>query len=178
VSRGYRQTTMASIAAAAGVTKRTLYLWHEDKAALFRACLAAGTARFPTIDPTALAVAAELERYLIALVSELSAEHSNAMGRLFLRESGDFPELAPMVQRSYSESIIDPLATFLRAKGLEQPASLDRTELLAAMALAPVHNSLLLGRPMPDRATVEAHVDLVVGVFLNASDLGAESGPA
>jgi AcrR family transcriptional regulator len=47
VRRGYRATTMDEVATAAGVTKRTLYAWHRDKEALFRACIVAGAERFP-----------------------------------------------------------------------------------------------------------------------------------
>lgn len=166
MERGYRQTTMDHIAEAAGVTKRTLYSWHEDKAALFRACLKVGAARFPTIDPDAADAQAELLRYLTALVVELARERNLGIGRLFLRESGDFPEMSPMVERSYADAIIDPLAAFLRAHGLERPGSVERAELLGAMALAPIHNSLLLGRAVPERPALEAHVRFVTPFFL------------
>lgn len=165
--KGYRQTTMSEIAAETGLTKRTLYLWHNDKASLFRACLLEGAARFPTIGPERNASPREtLRRYLTALILALSAEDANAMGRLFLREGSDFPEMAPIVERGFNDYIIEPLAQYLREHALEEANSVDRTELLVMMALAPVHNGLLLGRNMPEPKAAEIHARFVVDFFL------------
>src|SRR4051812_2611515 len=51
--RGYRAATMKDIAAAAGVSKRSLYLWHRDKAALFQNCVFKGAVdlNLPKLDP-------------------------------------------------------------------------------------------------------------------------------
>jgi AcrR family transcriptional regulator len=167
VRNGYHRTTMSGIAAAAGLTKRTLYLWHTDKAALFRACLLEGAARFPTISSDVTEPPREaLGRYLAALIKELAAEDANAMGRLFLREGTDFPEMAPIVESGYRDYIIAPLARYLRQQGLEEAESVERTELLVMMALAPVHNGLLLGRAMPGAKAAEQHARFVVEFFL------------
>lgn len=164
---GYSKTTMAHIARAAGLTKRTLYLWHDNKASLFRACLDAGTTRFPKIAGAGTEPREALSRYFAALICELAGKESNAMGRLLLREGSEFPELATMVERSHTETTLLPLAEYLRGLGLERPDSLERTELLVMMALAPVHNSLLLGRSMPDAAAADAHARFVVDFFLD-----------
>ena len=50
IAQGYRAVTMESIAQMAGVSKRSLYLWHDDKAALFRACLLGRDAAFSDLD--------------------------------------------------------------------------------------------------------------------------------
>jgi TetR/AcrR family transcriptional regulator, mexJK operon transcriptional repressor len=41
-SNGYHATTVDAIARRAGVSKRTVYFWHADKAALFDACVLDG----------------------------------------------------------------------------------------------------------------------------------------
>jgi len=170
VRNGYRRTTMARIAAAAGVTKRTLYLWHADKAALFRACVIEGAQRFPVIDaPADEPIDLTLGRYFSELICELTSEDSNAMGRLFLREGSEFPEMAPIIERGFNDYIVSPLAEYLRRHGLEKADATQRTELLVMMALAPVHNELLLGRTMPDATAARAHVKFVVQFFLEAS---------
>ncbi len=167
--RGYRQTTVAGIAEAAGLTKRTIYLWHGDKEGLFRACIALGATRFPVLpgDGTSKA-AVTLNTYLTALIVELSAEDSYAMGRIFPREGVDFPDLAVSVENSYTQHIIEPLAAYLRHYGLEEAGSVKYSELLVSMALAPTHNNLLLGRAMPSATEARTHAAFVTDFFLDA----------
>ena len=170
VRQGYRATTMDEIAAAAGLTKRTVYAWHRDKAALFRACVLAGAARFPTlIIADGADIGAALRHYVEELHLELAAEDSFGMGVLFLREALEFPELVEPVQRGFFEFLVDPLAERLREHGLEDIGSNQRTLLFAAMALAPIHNALLVGLRLPSAAEASAHARLCVDVFLNGS---------
>lgn len=170
VRRGYRATTMDEVAAAAGVTKRTLYAWHRDKEALFRACVMVGAERFPRLTPDgADDLASALERYVVELHHELTREDSYGMGALFLREAADFPELAGSVQRGHFDYLVEPLAVFLRPHGLEEPESAERTLLFVAMALSPLHNAMLVGMALPAPDGVEAHARRVVGIFLGGS---------
>ncbi|WP_342356635.1 helix-turn-helix domain-containing protein [Novosphingobium aerophilum] len=171
VRRGYRGTTMDEVAAAAGVTKRTLYAWHRDKEALFRACVLIGAERFPRLSPDSLApgrLRAVLERYVIDLHIELTREDSLGMGVLFQREAAEFPELSASIQRGHLDYMIAPLATFLRRHGLEEDGSTERTMLLVAMALSPLHNTMLVGLPLPDAAGLAAHATRCVAIFLAA----------
>lgn len=167
VRHGYRKATMADIAAAAGLTKRTLYLWHENKAALFLSCVREGAARFPQIKPNEEGeIERLLGRYLERLIIEFARKDANAMGRLFLREGMDFPELAPIIQQSYLESIVEPLASFLREREIEKKGSFTKTKILLAMALSPIHENLLLGKPLPDTRTLRSHSNLVTHFFI------------
>lgn len=172
VRRGYRATTMDEVAAAAGVTKRTLYAWHRDKEALFRACVMIGAERFPRLAPDAAGanasggLRAALERYVVALHTELTREDSYGMGVLFQREAKEFPELAASIQRGHLDYMIAPLAAFLRLHGLEDEGSEERTMLFVAMALSPLHNAMLTGLPLPDEAGLAAHAARCVTVFL------------
>lgn len=170
--RGYRATTMDDVAALAGVTKRTLYAWHTDKAALFRACVLLGAERFPRITPlTGRGLSDALEDYILQLHAELVREDSYGMGTLFLREANDFPELAASIQAAYREYLIDPLAAFLRERGLEQPGSAQHTMLFVAMALAPLHNAMLIGAPLPDAGDLAPHAQRCVTIFLSGASL-------
>lgn len=169
VRRGYRGTTMDEVAAAAGVTKRTLYAWHRDKEALFRACVLIGAERFPRLSPDLLdpgGLRAVLERYVIDLHTELTREDSLGMGVLFQREAAEFPELSASIQRGHLDYMIAPLATFLRRHGLEEDGSTERTMLFVAMALSPLHNTMLVGLPLPDAAGLAAHASRCVAIFL------------
>ncbi|ABP64503.1 transcriptional regulator, TetR family (plasmid) [Novosphingobium aromaticivorans DSM 12444] len=172
VRRGYRATTMDEVAAAAGVTKRTLYAWHSDKEALFRACVMLGAERFPRIEPQAGEDArAALERYVLELHRELTCEDSYGMGALFLREAAEFPELAGSIQRGHFDFMVEPLAAYLRGQGLEEEASTERTMLFVAMALSPLHNAMLVGMALPGTAGVAAHARRCVSIFLDGSRL-------
>jgi AcrR family transcriptional regulator len=167
VRRGYRATTMDEVANAAGVTKRTLYAWHRDKEALFRACVMLGAERFPRLIPAADAdLASALQRYVADLHVELTQEDSYGMGALFLREAADFPELAGSIQRGHFDYMVEPLAAFLRQHGLEEPGSAERTLLFLAMAMSPLHNAMLAGMPLPSPHEVELHARRVVDIFL------------
>lgn len=171
VRRGYRATTMDEIAAAAGLTKRTVYAWHGDKDALFHACVRAGAERFPVLkldDETGIADA--LQRFVEDLHAELVAEDSLGMGILFLREAQDFPELAEAVGRGFFEYLVDPLAETLRAHGLEKRGSKERTVLFVSMALARLHNFLLVGIPLPSPQEAAEHARLCVDIFLQGSN--------
>lgn len=172
VRRGYRATTMDEVAAAAGVTKRTLYAWHVDKEALFRACVMLGAQRFPRIEPgEGEDPRGALERYVCELHQELTREDSYGMGALFLREAAEFPELAGSIQRGHFDFMIEPLAAYLRRFGLEEPSSAERTMLFVAMALSPLHNAMLVGMALPDSAGVSAHARRCVSIFLDGTRL-------
>lgn len=170
VRQGYRATTMDEVAAAAGVTKRTLYAWHRDKEALFRACVLLGAERFPRLAPERLegeGLRAVLERYVLDLHDELTREDSYGMGALFQREAAEFPELAASIQRGHLDYLVAPLAAFLRHHGLEDEGSVERTMLFVAMALSPLHNAMLTGLPLPDAAGARAHARLCVAIMLD-----------
>ena len=172
VRDGYKVATMDAIAAAAGVTKRTLYHWHGDKASLFRACIVQGGQEFPTLDvDDGLDVRTQLVAYARGLVGQLAPERALGIGRLFPREGRDFPELGPIVQQSRQDYMIEPLAAYLVKHGLERENSVERTRLFVALALAQIHESILLGVPPPTPQEIESHVDRAVDIFLRGARL-------
>lgn len=170
VRNGYRGATMDAIAAEADVSKRTLYLWHKDKAALFLACVVEGARRFPTlsIDPQQ-DVESGLKDYAAALARELAFETSYGMGMLIIRETADFPELAKASDEAQTTYIVEPLAEYLRRHGLEAPGGFDKTRLLIALILAEVHAALFSGAPPPAPAAAERQARLGVEVFLRGA---------
>lgn len=172
MKNGYRATTLESIAAAAGVSKRTIYLWHADKAALFLACVQEGAERFPTprIDPNG-DVASNLRGYAIALIRELASDYSFGMGILLSREGRDFPELTAAAADGMTRFLVEPLADYLRQHGLEQPGSTERADLLISMILAEIHRSMLMGVPLPDDDNIKRYAELVTAVFLHGATL-------
>lgn len=167
VRNGYRATVMNAIAAAADVSKRTLYLWHEDKAALFQACVLEGARRFPVLNVGSEDdVETVLKSYAAALARELSADSSFYMGLLVIREGRDFPELARASGQATQDYLVGPLARYLQYHGLERAASTGQAQLLIAMILSEVHASLLMSGPPPGAVQAVRQAHLAVDVFL------------
>ncbi|MBE9608257.1 TetR/AcrR family transcriptional regulator [Chitinilyticum piscinae] len=96
--RGFAATKLDDVAAAAGVTKGTLYLYFPSKEALFKAVVQESV--IPNIDRLAQAAASSTEPPLgkLALVLRLLAQGLNesdgCISKLMLAEAGNFPELA------------------------------------------------------------------------------------
>ena len=163
---------MAQIAAAADLTKQTLYSWHGDKAALFLACLTHGAARFPLLHiETSQDVETSLRNYVVALIRELTSEYVLDFALLMLREGHEFSELSAAVDRSSKQFIEEPLARFFRFHGLESEDADEKATLFIALALAPLHNRLLIGRPIPGARKIKKHAATVVKIFLHGCDI-------
>jgi hypothetical protein len=133
-----------------------------------------GAERFPPIDIDAEAdVGIALRDYAIGLIQELTREDSYGMGSVFPREGRDFPELAAAIQQGQDEYVVQPLASYLRTKELEHEGSIDRAHLFVSMALAPVHDIILMGAPRPSAEAIERHAALVTDVFLAGARVDA-----
>jgi TetR/AcrR family transcriptional repressor of mexJK operon len=173
---GYQATTMEAIAARAGVSKRTLYLWHADKAALFRACVLDGAERFPlpAID-AALQPEEALARYAAEIVRDLSTGQRYAMGLLLMREGRDFPELGPTIEQIEGRYMTLPVSAYLLARGLLADDVAERAQLFLSMALSESNHRMMLGMPPPDGPSIERHARLIAEVFLRGHRLAGDA---
>jgi AcrR family transcriptional regulator len=103
VERGYAATRLEDVAARAGVSKGTLYLYFENKESLFKSVVRANM--LPLVDEAEDMVerhtghSADLLRELI-LSWWGAVEHSGLVGisKLMMAEAGNFPELAQFYQ--------------------------------------------------------------------------------
>lgn len=99
VERGYAATRLEDVAARAGVSKGTLYLYFDGKESLFKSVVR--TNMLPLLDQAEARIeghagsSGELLRELIMHWWQ-AASHSGVMGiaKLMVAESGNFPELA------------------------------------------------------------------------------------
>lgn len=170
IAKGYLATKMNDIAAAAGVSKRTLYMWHDDKAALFRACVVQGAQQFPAPEARSGVSAQDtLIAFALELATCLSEPIHSGMGRLLVREQHNFPELMAEARRTHETYLIAPLAAWLRENGLERPDETERAQAFIALTLARVHNELLLGASPLTRQAAQGHAALSVQLFLNGA---------
>lgn len=106
VERGYERTRMEDVAARAGVTKATVYLYFADKGRLFEAVVR--HAMSPNVDRLEALVAAydgstpALLRTIATLLEGVLESGFSAMAKVVVTESSAFPELA----KSYVELVM------------------------------------------------------------------------
>jgi TetR/AcrR family transcriptional repressor of mexJK operon len=155
---GYGASTVDELAAAAQVTKRTLYAYYGDKARLFAAMvrdLAAAVSLDATSDDDTLEVLAA------RIVSRIHSDELVGLHRLVIAESARFPELALILHRSGDARHIARLAEHLRAE--RGPASEPLAEPLFSLLLGERHRRRLLGidpAPTPAQAAANANAAL------------------
>ncbi len=105
--RGYAATRLDDVAARAGVTKGTLYLYFRNKEDLFKAVVRQELV--PNIERAEAMVAASQAPSLVVLeqllgtFSRILASPFSAIPKLVLTEAGNFPDLA----RFYLEEVVD-----------------------------------------------------------------------
>jgi len=122
LSNGYAATSMDRVAAAAGVSKATVYSHFQDKASLFAALiqkLAADKFRATSFDFHAdNAATGDPKVVLSQLAQELLKDtyrdsQACEFMRLMVGESGRFPELAEPYIANVAKPIIDGLSRYL-----------------------------------------------------------------
>lgn len=99
VERGYSATRLDDVAARAGVTKGTLYLYYENKEALFKAVVE--NSIMPVLDLAERMLAEHqgpmaelLRKLLLAWWERVGSTHLGGICKLIISEAGNFPEVA------------------------------------------------------------------------------------
>jgi AcrR family transcriptional regulator len=156
---GYGASTVDELAAAAQVTKRTLYAYHGDKAGLF-AAMVRDLAAAVSLD--AASDRDTLETLAARIVSRVHSDELVGLHRLVIAESTRFPELALILHRSGDARHIARLAGHIRAE--RGPAREPLAEPLFSLLLGERHRRRLLGiDPPPTPAQAAAHADAALG---------------
>jgi len=175
IEKGYAGTRLEDVAAHAGVSKGTLYLYFENKEDLFKAVVRDNVVA--RISESADEVfrfegtSAELMAYLIASWwREYGDSNAGGLGKLVMAESGNFPEIA----RFFLEEVIEPwhelLATAIR-RGIERrefrgvdPAMFVRviTAPLVMLSLWKRSFGPCSQQPVDADAYIETHIDMVL----------------
>jgi AcrR family transcriptional regulator len=172
--RGFAATRLEDVAARAGISKGTLYLYFKGKEELFEAVVRATL--LPNIERLeALAATFEgpsarlLERLLLTLAGVVGSQ-VGAIPKLVIAEAGNFPDLA----RFYLDQVVRRglrlIAAILR-RGIERgefrPVDVDHTVfcVIAPMLIAALWKNSL--EPHDDRlldtqALARAHLDLLL----------------
>jgi len=166
---------MDDIAARAGVTKGTIYLYFDSKEAVFKALVrdTIGRMLFSTVENARSfeGSATELLRNMLRSISDVVANSDNVvLPKIILAEAGNFPELA----RFYREEIIEHGLNFLMsiiARGIKagefRPVP---PEHAARLCMAPVLLAALWRTtfakfdpvPYDIRGLIETHIDVLL----------------
>ena len=165
LERGYTKTTMDDIAAAAGVSKQTVYTHYADKEQLFtqlvltnatRVDAFLGEIRAGLVEGTAAELLALARRYVAFVVRPEVVQ----MRRLVIGEAMRFPDLA----RSYHEQVPERVVTAI-AEGFRDLGERGRLRIRGAeeaRSAAVQFVWLVLGAPL-DRALFTGAEEVVAG---------------
>ena len=178
---GYQATSMDQIAAAAAVSKQTVYKQFADKQSLFREIVADTVAE--VADPVAQQVAslrdsgdleADLRNLAHALLAQVIQPRVMQLRRLVIAEAGRFPDLGRLFYDSGPGRTIDALtATF------ESLAGRGRLRLRDPRLAAEHFNWLIISTPLnhvmlcgdaelPAQADLDRYADAGTRAFLAA----------
>jgi len=172
--RGFAGTRLEDVAARAGVTKGTIYLYYPSKKELFKAVVRSEL--LPNIEWIEAAlhqpgpVAPLLERLFTFWARDLFPSPISVLPKLVIAEAGNFPELAHFYLETVVHRGLDLIASLLRrgiAAGEFRPVDVDH---VVYCVVGPLLLTVLwkhsLGphddRPLDAGAVCRAHLDLIL----------------
>lgn len=175
VEKGYAGTRLEDVAAQAGVSKGTLYLYFDNKEELFKAVVRENVVALISRSADEVShytgSSAELVAYLItAFWHDYGGTPAGGLSKLIMAESGNFPELA----RFFHDEVIRPWHDVLAAalhRGIERrefravdPALAVRTITAPLVMLSLWTRSFgpCSNEPVDAPAYIATHVDLVL----------------
>jgi TetR/AcrR family transcriptional repressor of mexJK operon len=183
---GYAGATMEGIAAAAGLTKRTLYNNYGDKETLFRLIIAdvityaeafvRGLHEEFAVGLTRANVHAELEALAVRMATAIVRPEIIALRRLLIGEARDFPTLGAEYFNRAPEAVINALADGFAALARRRVLAVSEPRMAAAQFAY-----LIVGEPL-DRALMTGVVapegEITAGAREGAATFLARYGPA
>ena len=172
---GYDAATLEQIAAAVGMTKRTIYSRHADKAALFLATVQRALERMTETQARTLSALADrdLETALVAIARMRIAQVTGPVGvklqRLINAEARRFPEIFVAASEQVTQPVVDVLAAKLERHAacgeiVTRNAHLAATAFLSMVA-GPTARLAVSGRKV-DEIGIEAKIAFCVDLFL------------
>jgi TetR/AcrR family transcriptional regulator, mexJK operon transcriptional repressor len=179
VRDGYERTSVDAIAAAAGVSKRTVYSHYADKERLF---LAVVEDTYDLLMSQVREIAdRELDRpgdptqKLTGFITSVAraiggSDERAALIRLVISEAPRFPQLAVQWQgrRSISALLTRLLASLPPGSGLAIDDPAEAAEYLSALTFGQINNRTLMGLTRLSDRDLDALIDGGIGVFLRA----------
>ena len=171
--RGFAATRLEDVAARAGVTKGTIYLYYPSKEDLFKAVVRGAVAQnldqLESLLAEPIPARVLLER-LLTIWEAFVASPASVIPKLVIAEAGNFPELARFYLDTVAHRGINLIATILR-RGIEH-GEFRRVDVdhVVFCVIGPMLFTALwkhsLGphddRPMDAPSVLRAHLDLLL----------------
>lgn len=177
LENGFQLVTIDSIAAAVGMTKRTMYARYPDKRALFKAAVQRAIDRWVVpIERLRAAVTEDLEETLIALARIRLANAISPAGlqlqRIINAESYRFPEIFTQTYEQGMRPAIEFIAEVLRRHHKAGTVKITRPETAAAAFLSMVvggpTRAIVWGGPV-DEEDLDERIRYCVRLFLDGA---------
>jgi TetR/AcrR family transcriptional repressor of mexJK operon len=176
LDRGFEQTTLDAIAAAACISKRTIYARYDDKEALFRAAVQQAIDRWivPDLDLEAIDTG-NIDTALRAIarlgVDKVMSPIGFKVHRIMNAATFRFPDLFDSMYQQGPRRLTDFIAQLLAEHDARGTIKVDRPEVAAIvflrMAVGGSTRSIITG-VKPDPAEVEELMDYSIKIFLDA----------
>jgi len=179
--QGFAATRLDDIAARAGVTKGTLYLYFADKEDLFKSLvrqeLLPNVERLESAMGGPITAAAMLEQLIAVWSGHIAPSRASVLPKLILAEAGNFPELAKFYLDEVVQRGLRLLRSILR-RGVEagefRPLDVEHA---AFCVVGPLLLSVLwkhtfdayAERPLDVAALCRAHFDTLLNGFRRAA---------
>ncbi len=177
LDKGFEQTTIDAVAAAVGMTKRTVYARYESKAVLFKATVERAIDR-ATVPPNQLASLSQgdLEATLKAVAKMRVANVMTPAGlklqRIINTESYRFPEIFTSSYDRTGKPVVEFIAALLRSALAKGTVSLDNPDLAANIFMSMVVSGpvriIVSGNPL-SRREIDERIDFAVQLFLKGA---------
>lgn len=177
LEKGFAAANVARIAAAAGMSKKTVYRYVASKDELLVAVLQsvivdAGLA--PSFTPSSLEPVAFLTGHLQLYAALAFSDQGVTSYRVLLTECSRFPEFALRYNDTIRAFVVDPLAKqlalYVEQGKLHLPDPTQAAYMLLSMVDSRALREAMLGiAPTPIGAEFDALVDNAVSLFLNGA---------
>jgi AcrR family transcriptional regulator len=179
--RGFAATRLDDVAARAGVTKGTLYLYFDGKEELFKAVvrqeLVPNLERAEAMVAGSAAPSFDLLEQLVRSFARMIASPLGAIPKLVLTEAGNFPDLA----RFYQDEVVDRGRALLRkviergvAAGELRPVDSEHTVMCM---VAPLLLAALWRHSFERHTGRDLDLDALCGAELDLLRRGLTAGP-
>ncbi|WP_267426221.1 TetR/AcrR family transcriptional regulator [Methylobacterium sp. GC_Met_2] len=173
LNQGFAGATVASIAANAGISKKTVYQYAASKEALMYEVVSEACQELfsPIFNSGGADLArSEIARCLVKFCLLSTSEDGVTIHRLAIGEARQFPNMAQAYKHALNAYVLEPLAAWvgwqnefgrLRADDPRLAA-----DMLTSMVVSPYMRDLSLGvRPRPSREEVERVVNTALNLF-------------
>lgn len=175
IEKGFELTTIEAVAAAVGMTKRTVYTRYTDKTGLFRASVQRAIQRWKLpIETLRLLDTGDLESTLLAVararVAHIMTPEGLRLQRIVNTQSYRFPEIFTLAYDQATRPLVDFVAELIRHHRAVGTVSCANPERAASAFMNLVFSGparlIAIGTPL-DEVEIEERISFAIGLFLD-----------